>query len=143
MRTFERDGEVRLLAVPVSRMDVTEGVAADKIGVEDFGTNTGALTDCAGRLGVASVVDGDCGGMLVWLVRIGGDGWSFQGSGLSEMNEMRVHSAKRRGGIQTSYVARVVKGTSELTKVLPVLAVGCTVGKKISWSFDKTERTGG
>lgn len=43
----------------------TEIVAAGKIGVEVFGTNTGALTDCAGRLGVASVVGGDWGGILI------------------------------------------------------------------------------
>lgn len=44
----------------------TEGVVAadDKIGVEDLGMKTGALTDCAGRLGAASVVGGDCGGRL-------------------------------------------------------------------------------
>lgn len=61
---FEREGEVRLLADAGLPVDWTEGVAVDKSGVEDFGTNTGALTDCAGRLGVASVVGGDCGGTL-------------------------------------------------------------------------------
>ena len=66
VRTFERDGEVRLFAVTGLPIDWTEGVAACKIGVEDLGTNTGALTDCAGRLGVASVVGGDCGKTLVW-----------------------------------------------------------------------------
>ena len=39
-------------------------MAADRIGVEDLGINTGALTDCAGRPGVASVLGGDCGGTL-------------------------------------------------------------------------------
>ena len=45
--------------------DWTEGVAADKVGVEDFGTNTGALTDWAGRAGAVSVAGGDCDGTLV------------------------------------------------------------------------------
>jgi hypothetical protein len=66
VRTFERDGEVRSFAVTGLPIDWVEGVAVDKIGVEDLGTNTGALTDCAGRLGVASVDGGDCGETLVW-----------------------------------------------------------------------------
>ena len=51
-------------------------MAADKIGVEDFGTNTGALTDCAGRVGAASVIGGDCGGRL-----FGEDGKGYRGFG--------------------------------------------------------------
>ena len=42
----------------------TVGVAADKIDLVDFGTNTGASTGYAGRLDVASVICGDCGGIL-------------------------------------------------------------------------------
>lgn len=57
---------MRLLAVTGLPTDWTEGVAADNVGVEDFGTKTGALTDWAGRVGVASVTGGDCGGTLVW-----------------------------------------------------------------------------
>lgn len=62
----ERDAEVRLLGATGLPKDWTAGVAVDKVGVEDLGMNTGALTDCAGRLGVASVVGGDCGNTLVW-----------------------------------------------------------------------------
>lgn len=51
-------------------------MAADKIGVEDLGMNTGALIDCAGRVGVASVVGGDCGGALS-----DGDGRFYKFSG--------------------------------------------------------------
>ena len=65
MWAFEREGEVRLLVDAGLPIDWTEGVAVDKIGVDDFGTNTGALTDCAGRVGVASVGGGDCGGTLL------------------------------------------------------------------------------
>jgi len=56
---------VRLLVDAGLPIDWTEGVAVDKIGVDDFGTNTGALTDCAGRVGVASVDGGDRGGTLL------------------------------------------------------------------------------
>ena len=42
----------------------TDDVAADKVSVVDWRTNTGASTGCAGRLDVASVICGDCGGIL-------------------------------------------------------------------------------
>jgi len=67
---------VRLLADAGFSIDWT-GVAADKIGVDDFGMNTGALTDCAGRVGVASVDGGDCGGTLLVERREGLDIPSF------------------------------------------------------------------
>ena len=42
----------------------TDGVVTNKVSVVDWGANTGASTGCAGRLDVASVVGGDCGGIL-------------------------------------------------------------------------------
>lgn len=99
-------------------------MAADKIGVEDFGINTGALTDCAGRVGVVSPGCGDCGGTLF---SEGGESdgrfprFGFQGNeGLS----------KAGGNAQKSCVARVAKGMGELTKDLPVLPVGHVGCKK-------------
>lgn len=58
---------MRLLADTGLSIGWTEGVAADRIGVDDFGTNTGALTDWAGRVGAVSwvgVVGEDCGRTL-------------------------------------------------------------------------------
>ena len=65
-------------------------MAADKIGVEDFGMNTGALTDCAGRLGVASVMGGDCGGALFRRTE---GGFEFEGKGRPLCDK-----AEERGG---------------------------------------------
>lgn len=57
---------MRSLAATELSADWTAGVAEDKVGVEDFGTKTGALTDWAGKLGAASVVGEDCSDTLVW-----------------------------------------------------------------------------
>ena len=96
-------------------------MAADKIGVEDLGMNTGALTDWAGRLGVPSAVGGDCGGTLFDEDgksdgRFPSFGFWFKG------NEGLL---KAGGSAQKSCVARVAEGMDELTKRLPVPAIGC------------------
>ena len=93
---------MRLLVDAGLPIDWTEGAVVDKIGVDDFGMNTGALTDCAGRVGVASVDVGDCGGTL--LVEGGVRDGKFRIS-------RWVYLRRRGGGLETlRYSCRVGYG---------------------------------
>jgi len=86
--------------------------------------NTGALTDCAGRLGVASVMGGDCGGTLFGRME-----------GVFEISRLKGKGARyvinrRRGVVRSRTWLRLAKGMVELTKDRLFLAVSRVVGKK-------------
>jgi hypothetical protein len=68
---------------------------------------------------------GDCGGTL-----FGEDGKGYRGFGFEGNERSFMRRSGGRGAVRNSTLLRLAKGVGELTRILPVLAVGRVVGQK-------------